>query len=186
MGLQVRPINFGITGREFQEVFDVDKYIALAYLQPKGALLQEQVEEHWEEWCRIVAEAPWLKYWKRSKFISEPCVSPADVHVPVIGCGIVPLTIFSAAVWGFGIDGWLRVPDRVFKPLSRDTAGRGPVNPALTEILRLQGAKSTKTVRKYMWDDRLYRGCGIQLPPEFGELDRWLQPVWERVCTSSK
>ena len=186
MGLQVRPIDFGIKGSEFQDVFNVDKYVALAYQQPNGILLQEQIELHWEEWCRIVADAPWLKYWKRSKYIQQECVTPADMLCLVSGCGSVPLIVFGTAVWGFGIDGWLKAPGVVFRPLSRDAAGRGPVNPALTEVLRLQNAKSTKTERKYMWDDKLYRGCGIQLPPEFGALDRWLQPMWERTCTSSK
>lgn len=186
MGLQVRPIDFGLKGSEFQDVFNVDKYIALAYQQDSGILLMDQVLEHWPDWCKIVANAPWLRYWKRSGSIQEPCVTPEDNACPVVGCGNVPVTIFSTAVWGFGIDGWLRIPGRPFRPLSRDTAGRGPVNPALREILRLQNAQKTKTERKYMWDDKLYRGCGIQLPPEFGELDRWLQPMWEQVCNSSK
>lgn len=184
MGTQVRPIDFGLTGNEFQDVFNVDKYIALAYQQPKGVLLLEKVEEDWPNWCEIVADAPWLKYWKRSGLRNEPCITPLQQSCSVGGCGAVPLVIFSTAVWGLGIDGWLRTADTPFRPLSRtDTR---PVNPAVTEMLRLQGIKCLNIERKYLWDAKLYRGCGIQLPPELGELDRWLQPRWDHICNSSK
>lgn len=181
MGLQTRPIDFGLTGNEFQEVFNVEKYIALAYQQPKGLLLQEQVELRWEEWCNKVAEAPWLRYWKRSKHMKEQCVTPADLLCLVSGCGNVPLAIFSSAVWGFGIDGWLKIPNMPLRPLSRTC--KKQVNPPAMEILKLQGIKSPNISRTYDWDDKLYRGCGMCIPPEYGELDRWLQPMWEKICS---
>lgn len=181
MGLQMRPIDFKLTGNEFQEVFNIDKYVALAYMQPKGVLLQEQVEQHWKSWCEVVAEAPWLRYWKRSSYARESCVTPNDQLCLVSGCGSVPLIIFTTAVWGFGIDGWLESPGMAFRPLSK--ACKVQVNTPLLEILKLQGMRMPNASRTYMWDDKLYRGCGISLPLEFGELDRWLQPLWEKVCS---
>lgn len=171
----MRYINFGITGREFQETFNVEKYTALAYQQPRGKLLQQLVEEHWDDWCEIVAKAPWKTYWKKSKYYKQQCVSPGDSARPVYGCGTVPLAIYSCAVWGFGIEEWLKLTGR---------KARAPVY----EVLRLQEVKDPSTIlgRKNMWDEKLLRGCGMQMPSEFGYLDRWLEPLWQQVCNSSK
>lgn len=171
----MRYINFGITGREFQETFNVEKYTALAYQQPRGKLLQQLVEEHWDDWCEIVAKAPWKTYWKKSKYYKQQCVSPGDSVHPVYGCGTVPLAIYSCAVWGFGIEEWLKLTGR---------KARAPVY----EVLRLQEVKDPSTIlgRKNMWDEKLLRGCGMQMPSEFGDLDRWLEPLWQQVCNSSK
>lgn len=166
--------SFGLTGREFQDHFDVEKYEALAHQQPKGLLLQQMVETNWEAWCHIVREAPWLIYWKNSDAIKETCVTPADLICLVSGCGSVPLAIFTTAVWGFGFEHWLTLQGR---------ASRTPLN----ELLKQQGVRPGVGLnRKNLWDDRLYRGCGMLMPPEFGELDRWLQPMWDRICISSK
>lgn len=171
----MRYINFGITGREFQETFNVEKYTALAYQQPRGKLLQQMVEEHWDEWCEIVAKAPWKTYWKKSKYYKQQCVSPGDSVCPVYGCGTIPLAIYSCAVWGFGVEEWLKLTGR---------KARAPVY----EILKLQEVKDPRTIlgRKNMWDEKLLRGCGMQMPSEFGYLDRWLEPLWQQVCNSSK
>lgn len=167
----MRHINFGITGREFQETFNVEKYTALAYQQPRGALLQQLIEEHWDDWCSIVAKAPWKTYWKKSKYWKQQCVTPSDMLCLVDGCGTIPLTVYSAAVWGFGIEEWLKMTGR---------KARSPVY----EILKLQGVKDPRTImnRKNMWDEKLFRGCGMQLPAEFGDLDRWLETLWQQAC----
>lgn len=167
----MRHINFGITGREFQESFNVEKYIALAYQQPRGKELQKLVEERWGDWCEIVAKAPWRTYWKRSKYWNQCGVTPRDKQCSVSSCGNVPLTIYSCAVWGFGVEEWLKLTGR---------KSRTPVY----EILKLQEVKDPRTIlgRKYMWDEELYRGCGMQMPAEFGDLDRWLEPLWQQVC----
>ena len=170
----MQPLTFGLTGREFQESFNVEKYIALAYQQPKGQLLQQLVELHWEDWCDIVLRAPWKTYWKKSKYWKQQNVTPSDLLCTVGGCGSVPLTVFSAAVWGFGVEEWLKKTGR---------AKRAP----LYEILRLQGVNEPRLIaqRKNMLDEKLLRGCGMQLPSEFGDLDRWLEPLWQQVCRSS-
>lgn len=184
MSTHTRPITYGIPSDEIQGVFNVDKYVALAYQQPKGVLLQEQVETRWEEWCRKVAEASWLRNWRRSKHYRAQCVTPADMCCLVYGCGNVPLAIYGSAVWGFGIDGWLKVPDVTFQPLGN--ASNRELNLASSEILRLQGHSRTQVTRAYGWDDPILRSCGMCMPPEYGDLDRWLQPMWDRVCNSSK
>ena len=164
-------INFGMTGREFQDHFDIEKYVALACQQPRGLLLQQMVEEHWSDWCRVVAKAPWLRYWKRSDAIKEQCVTPADLLCLEYGCGNVPLAIYSAAVWGFGLEGWL-------KP------SKSTVHDAVKELSKLQNINTPASHRNrtFMWDDKLYRGCGLMIPPELGDLDRWLEPMWRQVC----
>lgn len=171
----MRHINFGITGKEFQESFDPEKYIALAYQQPRGKLLQELVETHWDDWCRLVAESPWKTYWKRSKYWKQQCVTPSDKLCNVSSCGNVPLTVYSCAVWGFGVEEWLKLAGR---------KARAPVY----EILKLQGVRDPRVVtqRTHMFDEKLLRSCGMQLPAEFGTLDRWLEPLWQQVCNSSK
>lgn len=171
----MRYINFGITGKEFQTSFNTEKYTALAYQQPRGKLLQELVELHWDDWCYIVAEASWKTYWKKSKYWKQQNVTPQDMLCCIGSCGSIPLTVYSCAVWGFGVEEWLKKQGR---------AARAP----MYEILKLQGVKDPKVVlnRTHMWDEKLFRGCGMQLPAEFGDLDRWLEPLWKQVCNSSK
>lgn len=167
----MEPLNFGITGREFQEIFNVEKYVALAYQQPRGVLLQQLVELHWEEWCDIVLHAPWKTYWKKSKYWKQQNVTPSDLLCTMGGCGSVPLTIYSCAIWGFGVEQWLTKTGR---------AARAPAY----EILKLQEVQYPRTIlnRTHMWDEKLLRGCGMQMPSEFGYLDRWLEPLWQKAC----
>ena len=166
----MRYINFGITGREFQDSFNTEKYVAIAFQQPKGIKMREVVEEHWSEWASIVAEAPWRGYWKRSAYIRQPSVTPAGTSYVDEGCGNVPLAIYTTAVWGFGVEEWLKKQGR---------AAKSPVR----EIIHLQGVREPRVIgqRKNMWDDKLQRGCGILLPTEFGWLDRWLEPMWAHL-----
>ena len=169
----MEPLNFGLTGHEFQNSFNVEKYTALAYQQPRGKLLQELVETHWDDWCEVVAKAPWRTYWKKSKYWKQPNVTPEDMLCLTSGCGNVPLIVYSSAVWGFGVEEWLKKTGR---------AARAPIY----EILTLQGVKDPRVVmqRTHMFDNKLLRGCGLQLPAEFGDLDRWLEPLWQKVCSS--
>ena len=167
----MRPLTFGITGKEFQTSFNTEKYVALACQQPRGVLLCQLVEQQWVEWCDIVVNAPWKTYWKRSQYWKQKCTTPANQVCVEGSCGNVPLIIFSSAVWGFGFEGWSKLDQR-----------------PLYEILQLQGVKNPKAVqhRNHLWDDKLYRGCGVHMPPEYGDLDRWLEPLWQQVCISSK
>ena len=163
----MQPLNFGLTGREFQNSFNVEKYTALAYQQPRGILLRQLVEQEWVEWCDRVAQAPWKAYWKRCRLWKQQCTTPSDQPCSEGSCGNVPLAIYTSAVWGFGIEGWLMKQGRA-------------ANAPLYEILRLQEVANPRTVqhRTHLWDDKLYRGCGLQIPAEFGDLDRWLEGLW--------
>lgn len=167
----MQPINFGITGREFQETFNAEKYTALAYQQPRGIILQQLVELYWDDWSEIVTQAPWKTYWKKSKYWRQQNTTPSDLLCCIGGCGSIPVTIYGCAVWGFGIENWLKNTGR---------AARAPVY----EILKLQGVRDPKVIfnRKNMWDEKLFRGCGMQMPSEFGYLDRWLEPLWQKAC----
>lgn len=167
----MQPLTFGLTRHEFQNTFDVEKYVALACQQPRGRLLQQLVEEHWVEWCDIVMQSQWKSYWKRSKYWKQPCTTPSDTLCVDGSCGAVPVTVFGTAVWGFGIEGWL---------MKQGRAAHAP----LYELLKLQGVKNPKTVqhRTHMIDDKIFRGCGKQIPSEFGDLDRWLEPLWQQAC----
>ena len=55
----MQTVNFGITGKELQKSFNTEKYVAIAFQQPKGIKMRDMVEDHWSEWASIVAEAPW-------------------------------------------------------------------------------------------------------------------------------
>ena len=169
----MQSLTFGLTGREFQDSFNTEKYIALAYQQPRGVALQKLVVANWAEWCSLVAKAPWRTYWKKSRYYRQQCVDTNGTLLPEIRCGNIPLAVYSTAVWGFGVEGWLRIPVR---------RTRTP----LYEILKLQGVQNTKSInsRNHMWDDKLYRGCGVLLPAELGELDRWLESLWQQVISS--
>lgn len=166
----MHTVNFGITGKELQKSFNTEKYVAIAFQQPKGIKMRDMVEDHWSEWASTVAEAPWRGYWKKSVYIRQPSVTPSGATYIDEGCGNVPLAIYTTAVWGFGVEGWLKKQDRV-------------TNLPIREIIRLQGVREPKVIgqRKNMWDDKLQRGCGIILPVEFGWLDRWLEPMWAHL-----
>ena len=163
----------------YRDHFDTDKYVALAYGQPNGLKLQQMVEDHWKEWCIKVNMSPWLLYWRRSDAIKQPTVTPRDQPAGQWGCGNVPLTIYTTAVWGFGIDGWLNSQDGVAKPLGR--RDQTPVS----ELHRLQKMRYSIETRKYAWDQQLFASCGMLMPPEFGELDRWLEPMWRQICAEA-
>ena len=49
------------------------------------------------------------------------------------------------------------------------------IREGLREYLELEG---------YTWDDKIYRGCGLLVPCEFGELDRWLEPLWQEALAT--
>ena len=166
----MQTVNFSITSKELQKSFNTEKYVAIAFQQPKGIKMRDMVEDHWSEWASIVAEAPWRGYWKKSVYIRQPSVTPSGAAYVDEGCGNVPLAIYTTAVWGFGVEGWLKKQGRA-------------ANSPIREIIRLQGVREPKVIgqRKSMWDDKLQRGCGIILPAEFGWLDRWLEPMWAHL-----
>lgn len=191
--------DFGLNGREVQDTFNLTKYKELAYRSPRGTRLSALVEERWSAWLQIVDEAPWLSSWRRSPHlvrsvdgVSAPTATPptlTPVHstraTTPFGAQVEPghqayiaLYIYIAAVWGYGILGWLSDPKKRQGDISADTRN----SHALKSLYELQGVKRPNLARTYLVDDSIYRGTGLIVPCEFGDLDRWLEPMWFEVC----
>lgn len=192
--------DFGLTGRDEQNEFNLEKYKELACGSPRGATLAQIVDERWIQWLRIVDDAPWLRNWNKSLLLADSRRS-LDSHLLK---GSTPLgrvlvdgelghqariaySIYAEAVWGYGVLGWLDHDSRgKLKQGAIGTDSRVKSSSALRCIWKLQSVKCPSTTRKYMFDDAIYRGTGLLVPCEFGDLDRWLEPLWFEACTSSK
>lgn len=177
--------DLGLSGKEHQEVFTDEKYRALAGGSPAGKALQILVDKHWLEWLELVENAPWLRSWTRSPLYvkkSEPAQGVDGTDLPsgemVDGAARykqrkIASAIYAEAVWGYGMADWLRG-----KHIKAGTDARTKANTALRTIYNLQGLTCPNPSRNFTWDDKIYRGCGLLVPCEFGELDRWLEPLW--------
>lgn len=182
-----QTFDFGLSGRETQDSFNRKKYQALAYHNPLGVKLSELVEEAWLDWVQIVDEAPWLSNWKKSPYLmhkpgtlkaaldcKEPATTPLGALVEPGHQAHIALKIYTEAVWGYGVFGWL----------SADTKATGEIstNPALRSLYDLQGVRCPNAARTHLIDNPIYRGTGLIVPCEFGDLDRWLEPMWFELC----
>lgn len=200
--------DFGLSGRETQDSIDEEKYIALAYSNPRGLALAELVEQHWHEWVAKVEAAPWLRNWVRSPLRGQVATTPRGTICDKVAgdpdlapWSSIALAIYTNTIWGIGLDRWLRGPAQALESVSKTrlaksecgsvdpkysagSAGRTNstrVNEPMICILQLQNVRKPNQARTYMWDDVLYRGCGLHVPVEVGELDRWLEPLWLKV-----
>ena len=199
-----QTFDFGLNGREIQDTFNLTKYKELAYRSPRGTRLSALVEERWSTWLQIVDEAPWLANWRRSPHLvrsvdegptsASALVAPAlstrkhGQHAPAttpFGAQVEPghqayiaLYTYIAAVWGYGILGWLSD----LKERKSDISADARTSHALKSLYELQGVKKPNLARTYLVDDSIYRGTGLIVPCEFGDLDRWLEPMWFEVC----
>lgn len=177
--------DLGLTGREHQEKFSDEKYRALAGGSPQGRALQALVDEHWVEWLKVVEDAPWLRNWNRSPLYARrhgrdaptDCTDlPSGVEDQTLACFSqrkIARAIYAEAVWGYGMADWLRSKHARARPDARTRT-----NVALRTIHNLQNLTHPNPARTYTWDDKIYRGCGLLVPWEFGDLDRWLEPLW--------
>jgi len=201
-----------LTGREIQTSINVEKYQALAYMTPPyGPLLKQKVEQKWLDWVETIAEAPWINHWVNSPLVEQlvaqsnqseqslEAYTPGGELVPTNKCiahtrgqelfiGKLCLYIFTNATWGFGVEDWLNKPYGML-PKSKIRVNRSlPL--MISSILKAQGLKNLPLNRKLLWDPPIYRGCGLQIPPEYGTFDRWLEKLWfevlEEVALSSK
>lgn len=181
------PDTFKLSGHDMQETFSDEKYTSLASANPQGIALRHLVEEHWTEWLDIVETAPWTRNWSRSPLrkATVPAATPCGKQV---SGGYTKYAIASAvyaqAVWGYGMQGWLKGTKASLTPRPGKTKRRTPgqYNDAMWCILDMQRVKAPNAARTWFWDDKIYRGCGILVPCEFGELDRWLEPLWVEAC----
>lgn len=190
--------DLGLTGKEHQEAFTDEKYRALAGGSPAGKALQLLVDEHWLKWLELVENAPWLRSWVRSPLYVKPSArAQAKAALDVAGTDLpsggkvdgasrfaqrkIASAIYAEAVWGYGMAGWLRG-----KHVVMGTDAKTKANTALRTIYNLQGLTCPNPARNYTWDDKIYRGCGLLVPCEFGELDRWLEPLWVEAQAQTK
>lgn len=177
--------DLGLSGKEHQEAFTDEKYRALAGGSPAGKALQILVDEHWLEWLELVENAPWLRSWTRSPLYVKKNAVAQGVDGTDLPSGEmvdgaarykqrkIASAIYAEAVWGYGMADWLRG-----KHVHAGTDARTKANTALRTIYNLQGLTCPNPSRNFTWDDKIYRGCGLLVPCEFGELDRWLEPLW--------
>ena len=177
--------DLGLSGKEHQEAFTDEKYRALAGGSPAGKALQILVDEHWLEWLELVENAPWLRSWTRSPLYVKKSAVAKGVDGTDLPSGEmvdgaarykqrkIASAIYAEAVWGYGMADWLRG-----KHVHAGTDARTKANTALRTIYNLQGLTCPNPSRNFTWDDKIYRGCGLLVPCEFGELDRWLEPLW--------
>lgn len=134
--------------------FNLDKYIALAHMQPpRGITLCGLVEENWQQWLDIVEKAAWLRTWVSS---------PLRVSGSVEG---IAQAVFTSAVWGYGIDRW--------SPYSKKGS-----KASMDALIKLQGGRASLGTRTLVWDTQLQKSCGAFVPVEYAALDRWLEPMW--------
>lgn len=170
--------DLGLSGSETQEHFTDDKYRALAGGSTAGMRLAMLVEQHWSSWLDYVEKAPWLRNWTRSsRYTTDSCAStPAGTQLPgtLYKRHAIATAIYVETIWGYGMVGWLRGS-------SSAMLDGGKYNAPMRSILNLQNVKCPNQARTYMWDDKIYRGCGILVPCEIGDLDRWLEPLWQEA-----
>ena len=107
-----------------------------------------------------------------------PATTPCGAQVEPGHQAYIALYISIAAVWGYGILGWLSDPTKRQGDISADARN----SHALKSLYELQGVKRPNLARTYLIDDSIYRGTGLIVPCEFGDLDRWLEPMWFEVC----
>lgn len=185
--------DLGLSGKEHQEAFTDEKYRALAGGNPAGKALQILVDEHWLEWLELVENAPWLRSWTRSPLYVKKSETAQGVDGTDLPSGEmvdeaarykqrkIASAIYAEAVWGYGMADWLRG-----KHIKAGTDARTKANTALRTIYNLQGLTCPNPSRNFTWDDKIYRGCGLLVPCEFGELDRWLEPLWVEAQEQTK
>lgn len=185
--------DLGLSGKEHQEAFTDEKYRALAGGSPAGYMLSILVDKHWLEWLELVETAPWLRNWVRSPFYVKKSAVAQGVDGTDLPSGEtvdgaarfkqrkIASAIYAEAVWGYGMADWLRG-----KHVHAGTDARTKANTALRTIYNLQGLSCPNPTRNYTWDDKIYRGCGLLVPCEFGELDRWLEPLWVEAQEQTK
>ena len=185
--------DLGLSGKEHQEAFTDEKYRALAGGNPAGKALQILVDEHWLEWLELVENAPWLRSWTRSPLYVKKNETAQGVDGTDLPSGEmvdgatrykqrkIASAIYAEAVWGYGMADWLRG-----KHIKAGTDARTKANTALRTIYNLQGLTCPNPSRNFTWDDKIYRGCGLLVPCEFGDLDRWLEPLWVEAQEQTK
>lgn len=194
--------DFGLSGKDTQEDFNIDKYKAIAYSSPVGTRMMRLVEERWPDWVRLVDDAPWLRNWSKSVLNadSERTADWLKMGRTPMGNTLpsnaghqtrIALVLFVEAVWGYGVMEWFKTVDatdesgvtrsKIVHSGSVGTDTRVKSNSAVRTIWKMQNIHCPSQSRKYLVDDAIYRGTGLVVPSEFGDLDRWLEPIWNEA-----
>ena len=138
--------------------FNIEKYIALAHMQPpRGVALCTLVEGNWQQWLDIVEKSVWLRTWVNSPLRASESVEE------------VAQAIYTSAVWGYGFDRW--------SPYSKKGS-----KASMDSLIKLQGGRASLGTRTLVWDTKLQESCGALVPVEYATLDRWLEPMWLVSC----
>lgn len=170
-----------LTGEEIKEKINVEKYNALVYQNNEP--YRQLVERNWDQWQWIVAEAPWLSNWERSPYWNQRGLTPqgfiaTEVKVTrkkkEVLVGAVAHVIYSDLVWGATVDQW-------FKPGQGILSDKRAYHQMLNKIMKEQKLKMFPRESNTRWDNKFYRGTGIQIPIEYGEMDDWLEQLWTQV-----
>ncbi len=201
-------------------VFCKDKYVDLAGANKTGIKLRNQVETHWVEWVAKVASAPWLRNWTRSQLIGcagctpqghlvTPTMvidyeknnkGPLCVQTPeeLVLQSSIAIAIFSSAVWGFGVDDWLRKVSTAQRGIVAKDIGPGQyglldrtehgargqgirIHDAMAQILKFQEVNAPCSLRTYFWSDTTYNDISIAIPCEYYDLDCWLEQLYQKI-----
>lgn len=155
-------------------------YRDIAGGNPVGARLFQDLNEHWVEWLRIVAESTWIRSWSKSKLFLEPKSSDFDwnatpngtllrdlklkllyAHTP--GIAAIAHTVLLEATWNVGFLGLEQSDSENF-----------------ARLVWLRGAKLDRSNRATGTQISRMRDlqAPICIPAEYGSLDRWLYPMW--------
>jgi hypothetical protein len=155
-------------------------YRDIAGGNPVGARLFQDLNEHWVEWLRIVAESTWIRSWSKSKLFLEPKSSDFDwnatpngtllrdlklkllyAHTP--GIAAIAHTVLLEATWNVGFLGLEQSDSENF-----------------ARLVWLRGAKLDRNNRATGTQISRMRDlqAPICIPAEYGSLDRWLYPMW--------
>ena len=171
-------------------LLEQQKYHALLYwTKEPGPTFRRLVERDWNSWQHEVAEAPWLRNWRKSDLYDKPGLTPGGFPAKTVygflqdnrisvEVGAIAQTVYSDVVWGFVAEKWLQFPWGV-EPSSL-TNKKGSMRPTkmqlrIMELQKLEVGASGATIE---FDQQIQQQLGILIPVEFGDLDRWLEKVW--------
>lgn len=156
-------------------IFNEVKYQSLAYqVSPYGSQFMQKVEDDWSNWLTIVQEAKWLKHWRKSPYYDQEGCTPKgeiveEAQEPKIGS--IALLLYTNAVWGFGIEGWLKRPMIRLRPKGRE------VDAIRQSII---GARNEQVLYNSIdTNDSQYKN--LILPLEYQDLDNWLEALWLKL-----
>lgn len=157
--------------------FSPTKYEALGFQRPAGLQLLKMVEDSWLDWIVLVEKAFWINWWGSSSYVEQlPYGRTPQGRIVNKSSKYsnVALRIFTTAVWGYGIVGWLRG-----QKIETETK-------AESNAEKLMHSLRGDSVNLNKFDRQIFFDLGIYVPTEIGTLDRWLEPLWRKAKDQTK